>query len=182
MPGQRTDAELLAATATDPAAFGAFYERHERLVLVYLLRRTGDPELAADLAAETFAAALEGAGRFRPGDPPAAAWLLGIARNVLAMSRRRGSVDDAARRRLGMEPIAFEDEALAAIGRLTPDDVASELLAGLPETWREAILARVVDEQSYGEIATRLRCSESVVRQRVSRGLARLRTQLEGRS
>ena len=182
MPGKRTDAELLAATADDPAAFGAFYERHERLVLVYLLRRTRDPELAADLAAETFAAALEGAGRFRPGDPPAAAWLLGIARNVLAMSRRRGRVDDAARRRLGMERIAFEDEALEAIGRLTPDDVASELLADLPETWRDAIAARVVDEESYGEIATRLRCSESVVRQRVSRGLARLRTQLEGRS
>ena len=34
---------------------------------------------------------------------------------------------------------------------------------------------RALDEQDYAGIAARLRCSESVVRQRVSRGLATLR-------
>jgi DNA-directed RNA polymerase specialized sigma24 family protein len=60
----RTDAELLAVTAIDPEAFGAFYRRHLRAVLAYLLHRTRRPEIAADLTAETFAAALEGAPRF----------------------------------------------------------------------------------------------------------------------
>ena len=45
--------------------FGTFYERHERLVLGDPMRRVGDPELAADFAAETFAAALVAARRFR---------------------------------------------------------------------------------------------------------------------
>ena len=55
---------------------------------------------------------------------------------------------------------------------------ASALVADLPPEQREAVLARVVDERSYAAIATELRCSEALVRQRVSRGLAALRRRL----
>ena len=51
----------------------------------------------------------------------------------------------------------------------------------LPQHERDAIKARVVDERGYAEIATDMRCSELVVRKRVSRGLARLRAQVERR-
>jgi DNA-directed RNA polymerase specialized sigma24 family protein len=44
------------------------------------------------------------------------------------------------------------------------------------------VLARVVDEGSYAEIAAQLKTSQSVVRQRVSRGLATLRNRAEGRA
>ena len=44
-------------------------------VLAYFRRRVGDAELAADLTAETFAAALEGRRRFAPERGPAAGWL-----------------------------------------------------------------------------------------------------------
>ena len=54
----------------------------------------------------------------------------------------------------------------------------SRLLAELPPTQREAIEKRVVEEKSYLEIATALRCSESVIRKRVSRGLATLRARM----
>jgi RNA polymerase sigma-70 factor (ECF subfamily) len=65
---------LLAATRVDADAFGVFYLRYERLILGYPLRGTGDPEVAADLTAEMFAAAL--AGRYRPEAPTAVGWLL----------------------------------------------------------------------------------------------------------
>jgi DNA-directed RNA polymerase specialized sigma24 family protein len=48
----------------------------------------------------------------------------------------------------------------------------------LPADERRAVELRVIDERDYGEIATELRCSELVVRKRVSRGLAHLREQL----
>jgi DNA-directed RNA polymerase specialized sigma24 family protein len=48
------------------------------------------------------------------------------------------------------------------------------LVDDLPNRQREAVLARVVDERSYGDIAAQQRVSQEVVRQRVSRGLARL--------
>jgi hypothetical protein len=63
---RRSDEELLAATATDADAFAVFYRRHLRSVLAYLIRRTGRPDLAADLAAETFAAALQSLAGLAP--------------------------------------------------------------------------------------------------------------------
>jgi RNA polymerase sigma-70 factor (ECF subfamily) len=55
---------------------------------------------------------------------------------------------------------------------------ALELLDDLPAAQQQALRARVVDEREYAEIAKDLRCSEAVVRKRVSRGLARLRDEL----
>src|SRR5215218_6492452 len=75
-PGRLSDEELLDASRREPAAFGVFYERHEERILRYFLARVGDAEVAADLTAETFAAALAGAHRFRARKGPAVAWLL----------------------------------------------------------------------------------------------------------
>ena len=101
----RSDHELLAG---DPRAFGEFYARHERAVFRYFYRRVADPELAADLSAECFAAALLSARRI-PSDAPAVAWLFGIAKNVLRRSaERRGWIQGAAAR-LGMPPPVLTD-------------------------------------------------------------------------
>jgi RNA polymerase sigma factor (sigma-70 family) len=174
-----TDEELIRRTATEPAAFTELYRRHERAVLGYLRSRCGDAELAADLAAETFAAALLAAPRFRPRREPAVAWLFGIARNKLLEARRRGAVEDRARRRLGMEPLVVDDEMLARIDALSEHEWATELLATLPADQAAAVRARVLDERAYEAIAAELRCSPSVVRKRVSRGLTALRQRME---
>ena len=105
-----------------------------------------DPELAADLTAETFASALLSARRYRAGEAPASAWLLGIARNVLAGSVRRARVEDRARRRLGLPPVVLDDDALERIERLGSDARVEELLARLTPEQAEAVRARVVDE------------------------------------
>jgi RNA polymerase sigma-70 factor (ECF subfamily) len=176
------DDAWLRADPIDPDRFAAFYRAHAREVLAYFMRRTGDAEVAADLAAETFAAALESARRFDPRQGPAIAWLFGIARHQLGRAARRGVVDDRARRRLAMRPIVLEDQAIERIEALASLDVRVEILAeavaGLPAEQRAAVEARVVDEREYREIAASIRCSQSVVRKRVSRGLARLRASL----
>ena len=82
--------------------------------MAFFKRRVGDREIAFDLTAETFAAVVVSAGAYG-GDAPPVAWLFGIARNKLRESLRRDRVADAARRRLGMEPIALDDEALARV-------------------------------------------------------------------
>jgi RNA polymerase sigma factor (sigma-70 family) len=175
-----TDEELLALTPRQPAAFDAFYVRHERLVLAYFRRRTPSADVAVDLTAETFVAALGSVRRFRAGEHPAVAWLLGIARHKLLHSIERGRVEDRARRRLGAARLEFEDEELARVDRLGAQP-AHELLAALPHEQAEAIRARILEEQPYDVVALRLRCSELVARKRVSRGLATLRDVLEER-
>jgi RNA polymerase sigma-70 factor (ECF subfamily) len=174
-----TDEALLAATPTEPHAFGVFYERHETTVLTYFQRRVGDVELAADLTAETFAQALVSSPRFRPGPAPAVAWLLGIARNVLAMSRRQGRVEASARARLQMEPIELDDRAMKQLEDAISGSVITDLLAALPADQRLAVEARVLEDGEYSEIARGLHCSEQVVRKKVSRGLSTLKTRYE---
>jgi len=142
------DDELLSSARRDPAAFGTFYERHERLVLGYFMRRTRDPELAADLAAETFAAALVAARRYRRDGAPASAWLIGIARNTLSSSLRRTRVEDRARRRLGMEPLPLDDELLERIERISGDARVESLLARLSPDQSDAVRARVLGEET----------------------------------
>ena len=171
------DAELLARSARgDAEAFAAFYRRHERLVLGWLIGQTREPVLAADLAAEVFAAAYLSADRFRSETAPSAAWLLGIARNKLRDSLRRRRVEDRARRKLGVERLALDDDALARIEAC--DGTVVRLLEELPAEQREAVLAHVVQDEAYVDVAARLQTSPAVVRKRVSRGLAVLRRRL----
>jgi DNA-directed RNA polymerase specialized sigma24 family protein len=74
------DAALLAASAVGKRdAFAVFYRRHLAGVLAVLVKETRDRELAADLAAEVFAAALLAAGRYRPEHETALPWLSAIA-------------------------------------------------------------------------------------------------------
>jgi RNA polymerase sigma factor (sigma-70 family) len=174
----RDDDELLAASATgDGGAFAAFYRRHIDMVLAFHARRVRSEELAADLAGETFAAALLACAHYRPNEAPAAAWLLGIARNKLRESARHGRVETQARTRLQVPPIAFDDQDIVRIHELTDTgERALELLEQLPAAQRDAVRARVVDELDYEALALKLGHSEQLVRQHVSRGLRRLRT------
>ena len=144
------------------------------------MRETRDREITADLTAEAFAAVFLFARRYRArGEGSAWPWVRGITLNKLRESRRRGRVEDRARRRLGFEPEVLDDDDLARIDELAASgERALELLDHLPESQRDAVRLRVVDERGYSEIAVVLGCSELVVRQRVSRGLTRLRTQM----
>ncbi len=175
-----TDDELLMRFAAgDPDAFVDFYRRHLSAMLGFFLRRTGDPELTADLTAEAFAAALLAAERYRPDERPALAWLYGIAAHKLADSRRRGRVEDEARQRLALEPLSIDDADLARVHEMADLGAAETAVMALPTSQRDAVLARVVHERSYAEIADQMQCSEMLVRQRVSRGLRALRARIK---
>ncbi len=172
------DERLVTLATTQAPAFAALYRRYERPMLAYFMRRTHDPEAAADLAAEVFAAALVSAPAFRSDHGSACAWLFGIAEHKLVSSLRRRRVADTARRRLGMERIELSDEDLEQIERCSAAPAVLAMLDALPADQREAVRARILDERGYGEIAQELRCSEAVIRKRVSRGLASLRDQM----
>ncbi|MEV4419150.1 RNA polymerase sigma factor [Patulibacter sp. NPDC049589] len=181
----RDEALLRSAASGDDLAFAVFYRRHADGVTGFHLRRTGRPELAFDLTAETFAAVVVGLRRFDPAKGPATGWLYGIAANKLLESLRRGRVEDRARRELRLDPVVLEDAGFARVedrASAADEDALRLALQALPEDQRAAVLARVVDERPYDEIARELSCSTSVVRQRVHRGLRQMRTQMEDRA
>ncbi|MFZ1994372.1 MAG: hypothetical protein WAU75_09695, partial [Solirubrobacteraceae bacterium] len=57
---------LLAAAQSSAERFAAFYRHFERSILGFFVGATGSPEVAADLAAETFARALESIASYDP--------------------------------------------------------------------------------------------------------------------
>ena len=178
---RRSEAALIVAARSGPHEFTAFYRYFERSVLGFFMSATGRPDVAADLMAETFARALESIGSFDPGRGRADQWLFGIARHVLADSRRRGRVEAAARQRLGFPTLTLADHTAETIARLSVDRrLATAALAALPDDQQHAIEARVLHNREYADIAAELQCSEALVRQRVSRGLRALRTRLVG--
>lgn len=178
MRGERADAELLSSGLASDC--GCFYDRHVGAVTAFVGSWIGQPDVAFDLVAETFARALERRLQYDPSKGPGVAWLLGIARNLVIDSARRGQVESESRARLGMRRVELDDEQLEVIADRA-DVRLRDALASLEAFQREAVIRRVVLEESYRMLAADLRCSEQVVRKRVSRGLARLREGLERR-
>src|SRR5919202_7143264 len=115
--GARSDSDDVLLAARDAASFECFYVRHVDALLGFFQRRTRNPEMAADLTAETFAAALAGRRRYRPEAGAASAWLYGIALKKLADAQRSGCAEQSARRRLGMERLGLTDADIPGIQR-----------------------------------------------------------------
>jgi len=172
-----TDEALLLSG--DLEDFGRFYDRYVRSLLAFFQRRTNDPEVAADLTAETFAAAMVARERYRARSETAAAWLFAIAHHKLTDYRRRGSTESRMRERLGMEPVPVSAEDADMI-RWLGEDVATQMVADLPPDQRDAIRAHVLEDRDYAEIAHSRHLSEATVRKRVSRGLQVLRERVGG--
>ncbi len=172
------DRELLrAAREGDGESFARFFREHHGVVLGFLARRVDEPEVAADLLAETFAALLT-VLRDRRRDLPASpiGWLLVTARNLLIDWYRHGVAAETARRRLQLPPLALEDrdiELIAEAGR--DDELRARIYELLPVQQADAVTARLIDELDYSVIARDANTSEAVIRKRVSRALANLR-------
>jgi RNA polymerase sigma-70 factor (ECF subfamily) len=165
----------------DPDALSRLYETHAAVLLRYLARRTLQPEVAIDLVAETFAKAFTHREQFRgESENEAVAWLFAIARHELSAYLRRGVVDRRAMAELGLEVPALIDadfERVEELADLREQRVElAHALAELSPEHRDALRLRVVEEQSYREVAQALGVSEQTARARVSRALRALST------
>jgi RNA polymerase sigma factor (sigma-70 family) len=155
------------------------YARHREDLLMFLARRTADPQIALDLWAETFAQAVAGGHRYRGStDAEAAGWLYTIARRQLALYYRRGRIEQRALARLQLEREPASPELLAEVAeRAGLGELRAELadaLARLSPGMRTAVQLRIVEELPYPDLARNLGITEQAARTRVSRGLSKL--------
>ena len=148
--------------------FELLYRRHRVELYRWLLRETGDPEVAEDVVQTAFLQAYRALLR---GDPPREprAWLFAIARNANRSRFRRDRVSEA---ELDEDMPLAREESLASELR--------EALAVLPPAQRAAILLQEVAGLSYAEIAERLGVTIGSVQMLVFRARRRLRAELLG--
>ncbi|WP_433463707.1 RNA polymerase sigma factor [Spirillospora sp. CA-128828] len=151
--------------------FEAIYKAHRARVLGYALRRTADPQDAADVLAETFLTAWRRLDDVPPGDQ-ARLWLYGVARRVLANhhrgERRRSALaaDLAGQLRI--------DLAAHRVPRPEGDLAAIAAAFGeLSEGDRELLSLVGWEGLDHGEIAAVLGCSRNAVRIRLHRARRR---------
>lgn len=144
------------------------FRAHQGLVYGYLLRRTGERELAADLVQETFVKAARSILGWSGGN--AEGWLLAIARSVLA--------DHWRTRRHTLVPLPDEQE-LADLGlsALPSDDrvAIEDVLARLPPRAGRLLRAAYLDGFSAAELATMSNMKESAMRMALKRARAAFR-------
>lgn len=173
------DAELLRRYSGDGSetAFTELVGRHISLVYFTALRRTGDSALAQDIAQCVFStAARKSAGL--ASHPALTGWLYTTTRHLAdkAMRKeqtRRRYEQDAARHELTTAEPSGEWE------RLKP--TIDEVLEGLAERDREAILLRFFEGRPFADMGTTWRISQDAARMRVDRALDTLRKKLERR-
>ena len=174
---EQSDAQLLVQE--DPDAFAELYDRHAGQILTWSSVRVGD--YGADLTAEVFAAAWQSRMRFRDEhDGSALPWLYGIAHNVFRSSLRKRRVEYGARERLGLPLTVMHAEFEAVDDRLSFPAAVLRAFADLPDSERQLLVLRLVEERPYREIAQRLQCTPVAARLRVSRSLRRLHLALGG--
>src|SRR5262245_15887842 len=175
---------LIEAAQLDRARFGDVYERYFALVYAYVARRLRSRAETEDLTAEVFRRALASLPRFKWTGAPFGAWLLRIAANLIADSRKREAREGAA-------PVE-QAEPLAATGNPHPakqpqqtDLEACErraqlfqLVDGLADDQRRVVVMRFTEEKSIREIAAYLGRSEGAVKQLQFRALQTLRAEL----
>src|ERR671937_426739 len=140
------------------------------------LRLTRDPADAEDLVQDTYLKAFRAANQFEPGTN-LRAWLFTILHNTArnrARDRAREAVtaDSETVERAAETPAFNRDgdtpESLLLRQTLDPDLQAA--IDRLPETFRQAVWLRDVEEFTYAEIARMLQIPIGTVMSRISRG------------
>jgi RNA polymerase sigma-70 factor (ECF subfamily) len=160
------DAELIRQAKADREAFGLLVAKYFGTVRRYFQYRLSDPDLAEDLAQETFERAFRALPRFESSNASYQTYLLHIAHNLLVSEYRRGGpsiVEKDVAHAAWMERLEAKDEV----------DRAMDLLESLD---REALTLFYQEGYSIREIAARLSTSENAVKLRLSRARRRMAT------
>jgi len=152
-----------------------WYEAHGVAVYNYFRFHVPHVDVAEDLTAETFLKVVRAVDRFDPARGSPKAWILTVARNVLADWRRRARIRQYVS--LGtMHDLVFE--APSPEERVLREEEVGRLLdavATLADADRELVGLRYGSGLDTAEVAQLLGISEGSVRTRLWRVLGRLR-------
>ena len=172
--GSEAAAEKFASDSPSPSLeqFAEVVRRHQAGVCAAAYGVTGDRALSEDIAQETFVAAWRSLSTLR--DPSRLKeWLRGIARNLAHKARRKVATVEE----LG-DLVAADDLARNAIAK-DEARLTWAALRELPERYREALVLYYWEDQSARQLAEALGITEAAAMQRLSRGRALLRDEIQ---
>jgi RNA polymerase sigma-70 factor (ECF subfamily) len=172
------EAILIDRSVRDPDQFAAIYEHHFAEVYRYLAGRLG-PDVAEDLAAETFLIAFRKRDRFDPARGRVRPWLYGIAtilvgRHRRAETRRYRALARAGRRVLDSEE-SHDDRVADAVTAERLGRQLATALAALGQRDRDVLLLVALGDLSHHEVGLALDIPTGTVGSRLHRARRALR-------
>lgn len=173
---------LVAEAKTDPLAFGMLYDRHYRAIYGFLVKRTGNVDVAKDLTSETFFQALRRISSYEQRGRPFVSWLFAIAVAQVGnyyRSRRKlfRLVHEESPELMAdelYEPdrayLASEDDAETKANIL----LARKLMRKLSDTQQTILTLRYLTPHSVAEIGQILGMKEGTIKSHIHRALKKL--------
>jgi RNA polymerase sigma-70 factor, ECF subfamily len=183
LPSASSEIDVLIARCLkgDQAAWEQIVRQHWRKVFNLAYKFVGRHDEAEDLTQDIFLKIFKALHTF---DRRAnfQTWLISISRNLCidhyrSVRKERQIVArdvDASE----LAPVSRDRGPLAALEQIDLRQTINRALSALPETLREAVMLRDLQEFSYQEIAARLRLPEGTVKSRINRGRIELARQL----
>ena len=182
-----TESELVQrARQGDEGAFAALVEQNQSRIFNLALRRTGNPDDAAELAQEALINAWKGLSKFQGGSS-FATWLYRLTSNAcidfLRREKRRSGLsmtvsldEDEEERQVELPDLRYSPEVEAERRELRA--AIREGLETLSEEHRKVLVLRELDGLSYAQIGQILGLEEGTVKSRIARARVALRKYL----
>jgi RNA polymerase sigma-70 factor (ECF subfamily) len=162
----------------DPEFICRLVSQYHYRLLRYLIYLTSRREQAEDLVQETWLRVLERAGQY-DGRSRFEPWLFSIARN-LAIDDLRRRQRDGVNSPDAPERAGDGDSPFMAAAKSEDAIRIAGALGALEPIYREALLLRFQEDLSLAEIAEVAGAPVTTISSRIQRGLAMLRSDLEG--
>jgi RNA polymerase sigma-70 factor (ECF subfamily) len=171
-----TDEELMVRyLAGDDSAFELLYGKYSGKVYAYLRKKLNSPQEVEELFQISFLKFHRARDRYN-SKYPVLQWMFVIVRSSLIdhyrKTARQVDLSDIPIECFS-EPMSQNEAAPSLIS-----ERAGALLGQLPRHQRDIVTRRIIDDQTYEEIALSLNCSEESIRQTVSRTLRKMKTNL----
>jgi RNA polymerase sigma-70 factor (ECF subfamily) len=163
------DADIDRLKALEPAAWQALFDTYFKKMYSFAYARTGDPQLAEDIASEVFAGAAKGIASYKPTGAPLAAWLYRIARNITA---------DSLEQRRKRPTISVDEIEIETSGWDAQVDLKGDLrqaMTQLTKEQQEVITLRFFNDCSLAEAAAAMNKSVDAIKVLQFRALGALR-------
>ena len=153
-------------------AFAELYDRREPGLYRYALHMTGNVQAAEEIAQEVFVQLMGPGSRYDESRGPLEAWMYGVARNLVRVFRRRGSVEESVDSAVNHDIVGgmIADESLTAL---------REAVTELPVNYRDVVVMCDLEERNYDEAARLMGCPVGTIRSRLHRARALLATKLK---
>ncbi|MEO8472201.1 MAG: sigma-70 family RNA polymerase sigma factor [Chryseolinea sp.] len=165
---------LIEKSKLDPQSFRSLYEKYFKRIFVFVLHRTGDKALSADITSQVFLKALLNINKYKSKGLPFSAWLFRIALN---------ECNDYFRKNNRHRIVTMDEEMVASLHEeITAEHRIEDLKNHLPAILEklsapdlQIIEMRFFEQRPFKEVADILGITETYAKVKVYRVLDKMK-------